>query len=456
MSPSSRSIVLLGLLGLLGACAEDGDDRSGAVVTSIGTAATTVGPGTAEPTSPTAAPRASDGPAATEPPATSAPPTEPPATEPPATEPPATSAPPTVGDPQIGAVELGRFEQPVDLVPRPGDDALYVVQQRGAVIRWVVDGDARATVLDLDGRLSTGNEQGLLGLAFAPDGSRAYVDFTDTDGRTTIAEYQVRDDGTFDTDSERVVLTVPQPYANHNAGDLAVDADGLLYVTLGDGGSGGDPQRVAHDPTVLLGSLLRIDPTPADGAAYSIPPDNPFAAGPLTLPDGTALEGAPEVFAWGLRNPWRIAFDPVTGELWIADVGQNAYEEVNVVGPTADHPAGWGHDFGWSAFEGTERYNADVPDTGRATPPVHVYAHGADGCSVSGGVPYRGTAIPELEPAFVYSDYCSGIVWAFDAAGGRNLVLLDGLTGVTTIRSDAAGELYVLQAGGAISLLVPS
>jgi glucose/arabinose dehydrogenase len=382
------------------------------------------------------------------------PPVEP--TEPP---PPPTSQPPVVGDPRVTATEVGRFDQPVDLVTRPGDEALYVVQQRGQVVRWLRDGDDRRIVLDVAERLSGGNEQGLLGLAFSPDGATAYVDFTATDGTTTIAEYPVAADGSFDSAAERIVLTVPQPYGNHNAGDLHVDDDGLLYVTLGDGGSGGDPQRVANDPTSLLGSLLRIDPRiGADSSgdrAYSIPPDNPFADGPLTLDDGTTIDGAPEVFAWGLRNPWKLAFDPVTGELWIPDVGQNEVEEINVVGPTGDRPAGWAHDFGWSAFEGTDRFNTDVPDTGRATSPVLTYRHGAGGCSVSGGVPYRGSAIPELAPAFVYSDYCSGIVWALDLAGVRNLVLLDGFEGVTAIRADAAGELYVLEAGGAISQLVP-
>ena len=368
-----------------------------------------------------------------------------------------TGAPPTVGDPRVGAEEVGRFEQPVGLVVRPADDALYVVQQRGQIVRWGRDDGTTEVVLDLAGRLSEGGEQGLLGLAFSPDGRTAYVDFTALpDGTTTIAEYAVAESGVFDTASERIVLAVAQPYSNHNAGDLVVDAEGLLYITLGDGGSGGDPQRVAHDPTSLLGSLLRIDPTPSGDAPYSIPPDNPFAGGPLVLDDGTTIDGAPEVFAWGLRNPWKIAFDPVTGDLWIPDVGQNRIEEVNVVGPVGDRPAGWAHDFGWSAFEGTDRFNTDVPETGRTTPPVLTYEHDAGGCSVTGGVPYRGSAIPQLEPAFVYSDYCAGVVWALDLAGGRNLVLLDGFEGVTAIRADAAGELYVLEAGGAISLLVPA
>jgi glucose/arabinose dehydrogenase len=365
-----------------------------------------------------------------------------------------TTAPPVVGDPRVTAVEIARFDRPVDLVPRPGDDALFVLEQRGRIVRWRETGST--TALDLTGRVADGGEQGVLGLAFSPDGARAYVDSTATDGSTTIAEYAVDSDGVFDPSSERTLLVVPQPYANHNAGDLAVDGDGLLYVTLGDGGSGGDPQRFAHDPTTLLGSLLRIDPTPSADAPYTIPADNPFADGPLRLDDGTVIAGAPEVFAWGLRNPWKIAIDPVTGELWIADVGQNEYEEIDVVGPSGGRAAGWGHDFGWSAFEGTERFNSDVADSGRTTPPVLTYPHGADGCSISGGEPYRGTAIAELAPAYVYSDYCSGVLWALDLVGSRTIVLMDGFEGVTAVRSDATGELYVLEAGGSVYRLVPA
>ena len=443
------------------ACACDGgagdDARSSTVIVATTVpAAPTPSP---QPTSGTAAPTSD--PPASEPsahaPASSPPVGEPSASEP-ASSPPSSAPAPTVGDPRVAVSEVGSFERPVDLVARPEDAALYVVQQTGQVVRWPRGGDAGEDprpVLDLADRVSGASEQGLLGLAFSPDGTTAYVDYTAVDGTTTIAEYQVAADGTFDVASERIVITVAQPYRNHNAGDLHVDDAGLLYVTLGDGGSGGDPERVAHDPTSLLGSLLRIDPTPSGDRPYTIPPDNPFADGPLTLADGTTIDGAPEVFAWGLRNPWKLAFDQVTGELWIPDVGQNAVEEVNVVGPVGERPAGWAHDFGWSAFEGTDRFNEDVPDSGRTTPPVLTYRHGDDGCSVTGGAPYRGTAIPDLAPAFVYSDYCSGILWALDLAGARNLVLLEGLAGVTAIRADAAGELYVLEADGTISQLVP-
>jgi glucose/arabinose dehydrogenase len=155
-----------------------------------------------------------------------------------------------------------------------------------------------------------------------------------------------------------------------------------------------------------------------------------------------------------LRNPWKIAFDPITGELWIADVGQNEFEEVNVVGPIGGQPAGRGADFGWSAFEGFERFNTDVDDPGDTVAPVLTYRHGDDGCSISGGVPYRGTDIAELAPAYVYSDYCSGRLWALDLAGNRNLTLLTGFVSVTAVRSGPDGELYVLEHGGTVFRLV--
>ena len=263
-----------------------------------------------------------------------------------AIEPPPPTTPPSVGDPQVTSIAVANFDVPVDLAVRRGDDALYVVEQSGRVVRF--DSGQRTIVADLTDRTAANGERGLLGLAFSPDGDAAYLDYTDSTDTTIIAEYPVDDQGRFDVAAERIVLTVDQPYGNHNGGDLEFGPDGTLLIALGDGGSGGDPERRASDPTSLLGSLLRIDPRPSDGRPYTIPGDNPFADGQL---DG--VTGAPEVWAWGLRNPWKFAFDPITGDLWIADVGQNQFEEINLVAPGSDTIAGRGAAFGWSGFEGT-------------------------------------------------------------------------------------------------------
>lgn len=353
-----------------------------------------------------------------------------------------TTIPPVVGEPVVAAEPVGEFDSPVDLAVRPGDDRLYVVEQGGRVVRH--DGSESVRVFDISGRVSTGGEQGLLGLVFSPGGQRGYVNFTNRSGDTVIAEYQLDADGAFDMATERVLLRVDQPFANHNAGDLEFGPDGMLFIPLGDGGSGGDPQRHGSNPSTLLGSLLRIDPTPDGDSPYSIPADNPFA-------DGTG--GAPEIWSTGLRNPWKIAFDPVTGELWIPDVGQNLFEEINVVAPVDGAVAGRGADFGWSAYEGTERFDAEVADPGGLTFPVLTYGR-ADGCSISGGVPYRGSAIPQLAPAFVYSDFCTGAIWAFDLAGSRNLTLATGFDSVAAIRTGPDGELYVIERSGTLHRLV--
>ncbi|NNE12470.1 MAG: hypothetical protein HKN41_09530 [Ilumatobacter sp.] len=445
-----RLLPLVALSLIVAACSDDEPDASGdgagpesaEIVTT--TIATDTTDGTDDTDTVATSTTAGTAPTSESPPPTVSP-TAPITTSPPMT---VTTEPvpaPTVGSPRVGVELVGEFDSPVDLAVRTGDRALWIVEQTGGIVR--LDGDSRLVALDLGGRLSGGNEQGLLGLAFSPDGSLAYTNHTDRDGTTVITEWALATDDTFDTASERTVLTVGQPFGNHNAGDLEFGPDGMLYIPLGDGGSGGDPGRRASDPTSLLGSLLRIDPTPSGEASYTIPSDNPFASGPL----GDVV-GAPEVWAWGLRNPWKIDFDAATGRLWIADVGQNQFEEVNAVDPVGGTPAGFAVDFGWSAFEGTARFNDDVPAEG-TTAPVLTYDHG-DGCSISGGAVYRGTAIEELEPAYVYSDFCTSDIWALDLDGGRNLTLIEGLDQVTAVRAGPDGELYVLQRSGPVRRLV--
>jgi glucose/arabinose dehydrogenase len=350
-----------------------------------------------------------------------------------------------MGDPVVAFQEVANLDAPLDVSWRADDPHLYVVEQAGRVVALDPSTGEARVVLDVTDRTDRNGEQGLLGLAFSPDGTRAYINYTDLGGDTVVDELAVGADGTMDPAAARTVLEIDQPYGNHNGGELEFGPDGLLYIGMGDGGSGGDPRRYALDVRSLLGKLLRIDPVAAGDQPYTVPADNPFVG-----QDGAA----PEIWSIGLRNPWKFTFDPLTGELWVADVGQNELEEVNVVTPGADgSTAGRGLSFGWSAYEGTARYNADQPADGHVAP-VLTYRHGDDGCSISGGEPYRGTAIPELSSGYVYGDYCSGRVWALDVAGGRNVLL--GTPGTVTAVADGPdGELYVVSSAGPVWRIVP-
>jgi glucose/arabinose dehydrogenase len=373
-------------------------------------------------------------------------PTTGPATTGPATTPVATEAPTTVplGDPSVGLDTVGTFDQPVDLAWRVDDPTLYVVERTGRVVP-VRDGVAGAAVLDLSDLTEGQGEQGLLGLTFAPDGAHAYVNHTDNGGDTIVAEYAVGADGTFDAASRRVLLTVEQPFPNHNGGNVTIGPDGMLYIGMGDGGAADDPQRTSLNVSSLLGKILRVDPAPSGDQPYGIPADNPFVG----------VDGArPEIWAVGVRNPWRFSFDSSTGDLWIADVGQNVLEEIDVA--WAADGGGRGMNFGWSAWEGSQRYNTDQPAEG-ATPPIYEYAHGDAGCSVSGGEVYRGAAIPALVGWYVFADFCSGIVTGLriaDRAVAASLTLGE-VPSAAAVRSGPDGELYVVSIEGPISRLVP-
>lgn len=343
----------------------------------------------------------------------------------------------------VALTAVAELDSPTKLTSRPGSEVLYVAEQGGRVATLVTDGDDLVegpTALDLTAVTLSGGEQGLLGLAFSPDGATLYVHHSGLDGATRVASYAMAGD-VADPDTRTDLLELDQPYANHNGGELVVDGDGLLWIGLGDGGAGGDPDDRAQDPDDLLGKLLRIDPTvPTGDRPYSIPDDNPYAAG----------GGRPEIAVSGLRNPWRFRLDPATGDLWVADVGQDELEEIDHV-PAADIP---GTNLGWSRYEGSATYDEGRRIRGgEARGPVYEMHHDDGWCSVTGGPVYRGSAIPALAGAYLFGDYCKPGLAALRLAGGEvaeTSVLDDTLTTVVSIDTDGAGEVYVVTRDGPI------
>ncbi len=322
------------------------------------------------------------------------------------------------------------------------DGVLHLADRAGTVHPLTADGVGEA-VVDISEETTTESERGLLGIAFAADGTELYLSSTDRDGASTLTAVPVVD-GEVRPDERRTVFRVAQPYANHNGGDVHIGPDGLLYLGLGDGGSAGDPLGAGQDLTTPLGALLRIDPRRGD--PYAVPSSNPFVD----------VEGAaPEIFAYGLRNPWRFSFDPVTDQLWIGDVGQDSREEINRV--AFDEAAG--ANFGWNRMEGTTSFAGDPPEG--HVPPVYEYETGGpQGCAVTGGVVYRGTAIPELAGVYLYADACNGSVRGLlvDAQGQVSEQADLGVDGgqVVAFVVDADGEVYVLDLGGGVRRLDPA
>ena len=346
---------------------------------------------------------------------------------------PTTTVPALAAEQVTFAPFVSELASPVDLAWRNGDSSLYVVLQGGTIVP-LRDGAAASPALDVSDSITIGNEQGLLGLAFHPTKPLAYVNFTNGAGDTVIAEYGVGGDGTFDPASARELLTINQPYGNHNGGNVEFGPDGYLYIGMGDGGSANDPERRALNVSELLGKILRIDPTPDGDQPYTVPADNPFVG----------VTGArPEIWSVGVRNPWRFTFDSATGDLWIGDVGQGEWEEIDLARAVDGGGRGW--NFGWSAFEGTHRFNDDQsPDD--VTMPIFEYEHGDAGCSVSGGDVYRGSELPSLAGWYLFSDYCSGVVTALQQTDGAltGQVELGTVSGVSAICSGPDGQLYVL------------
>lgn len=338
-------------------------------------------------------------------------------------------------------------EAPVSITHN-GVDAglLFVVEQAGtiAIVDEGVSGDAK--FLDIVDRVgSEGSEQGLLGLAFAPDFETSrlfYVMYTDLDGNEVVSRFTANEDGlAADPASEEQLIYQEDFAANHNGGQLAFGPDGFLYIALGDGGGGGDPEENGQDLTTLLGKILRIDVDPANaanGEAYAIPADNPFVDN---------AEAATEIWAYGLRNPWRFSFDSETGELFIGDVGQGEIEEIDYA------PAGeGGQNYGWNLMEGTTCFETSDcdPETEGLELPIAEYTHEVGGCSVTGGYVYRGEAYPDLVGTYIYGDYCSGLIWGATANEDGSWSVTEPIESgllISTFGEGPDGTLYLADLG---------
>ncbi|GAB4523518.1 MAG: PQQ-dependent sugar dehydrogenase [Anaerolineae bacterium] len=363
--------------------------------------------------------------------------------------------------PDADAFQLVRvvngLQYPLYVTPAgDGTNRLFIVEQSGRILISENDALLNTPFIDLSGIVSQDvlrgySERGLLGLAFHPDyaeNGTFFVNYTDRNGNTQIASYNVSadDPNVADPNSARTLLSIAQPYPNHNGGHMAFGPDGYLYVSVGDGGAADDPQNNAQTPSNLLGTILRLEVDNFDfDRPYSIPEDNPVYTNPNL---------APEIWAWGLRNVWRFSFDRATGDLYMGDVGQNRYEEINF------EPAGseGGLNYGWRSYEGFDKYLRPDLSEDAVAMPITVYDHGL-GCSVTGGYTYRGEAIPELEAAYLYSDYCSGRIWAaYRNAEGRwqSGVIMETNRRVSSFGEDENGELYLVDYSGEVLRFEPA
>jgi glucose/arabinose dehydrogenase len=368
--------------------------------------------------------------------------------------PPSCDSSPVTGTPQLTAVRIASgLSSPLDVQAVAGDRTrLFVVEQVGRI--RVIRGGAllSAPFLDIASRISSGGERGLLGLAFHPayaQNGRFFVNYTDPNGNTRISEFHATPGtDTADPASERQILFVTQPFANHNGGGLAFGNDGMLYIGLGDGGSGGDPLGNGQSLGTPLGKMLRIDVD--RGAPFAVPPDNPFVGNAAAIP---------AIWAYGLRNPWRFAFDRATGDLYIGDVGQNALEEVDV-GLAARRG---GENYGWNIMEGSRcfRPSSGCPTAG-LTLPVLDYGRG-EGCSITGGVVYRGCRMPGYHGTYFYGDYCTAMIRSFRLVNGQALDQRDwtaalgrGIGNISSFGVDADGEVHIVDHGGSVYRVQPA
>ncbi len=345
--------------------------------------------------------------------------------------------------PSLVPTEFVNIPNAIVMATRPSTGVGYIGTRDGRVY-MLRPGLAPLLALDMRSYTRVSGELGLLGLTFHPTLNYAYVSHTSLGGNSRLAEYSIRADGTLRRYSRRLVLTKTQPYSNHKGGDIAFGPDGYLYMGFGDGGSVGDPKRYALKMNTWLGKIIRINPRPTRTRSYQIPADNPFVNTP----------GAKkEIWSIGLRNPWQFSFDSATGDLWIGDVGQGSKEEVDLA--RAVDGRGKGVSFGWSAWEGTERYNEDQPAAGHQAP---LYEYGHDpACSITGGLIYHGSAIPSLQGAYLFADFCSGVVSALTLDGNDvpTVTQVASVSNPVSFGVDATGEVYVLSLSGTVFRLDP-
>jgi glucose/arabinose dehydrogenase len=340
---------------------------------------------------------------------------------------------------EVGAVqltEIASVEAPTAMTFDPTTGDLYVAERAGRVVPLDPEsGEVGEPLIDISDDVSVDFERGLLGIAIDPDGQHLYLSYTDADGNTHVDAYGFAD-GAVDESSRRAVFGIDQPFPNHNGGNIVFGPDGYLYLGLGDGGSAGDPNHAGQDLDNLLGKILRIDPSGDE--PYAVPTDNPYID-----------EGKPEIWIYGVRNPWRFSFDRDTGDLWIGDVGQDDIEEIDHLPAGEGVDAGRGANLGWSEMEGNSPYDGGTEPSDH-TPPVFQYANDGPHCSVTGGYVYRGKAIPGLVGGYVYGDYCFGELRYLRLApdGGvvdeGSLGVSVGKQSLASFGEDEAGELYVL------------
>lgn len=414
--------VLVAALGAVAACSDDGGSTAPTGTTPPATTVA-VAPTTTVAGSTSAAP------------ATTAAPT---------TAPPAVATAAAVRATKVALAPVATATSPLVLATRAKTANLYVAERAGRVRVLAPDGSLGAPILDISADVTTDFEKGLLGLAFSPDGSLLYLSYTDRGSDTRIDEVRMNRDAP-DLATRRIVLQIDQPAGNHNGGNIAFGPDGFLWIGMGDGGGSGDQYRNGQNYDALLGSMLRIDPSGRGAGGYSIPADNPYVNG----------GGRPELWMKGLRNPWRWSFDRATGDLWIGDVGQNLYEEVDLLRAPG---RGKSANLQWPLREGLHSFRGAAPEG--STPPIFEYDRSNGACSVIGGFVYRGRALPGLAGAYIYGDYCEAQLYALvpkgDGVERINLGVNAGKGTLVSFGEDASGELYTLSIAGTIAKLVPA